>query len=261
MLKKTKITIFLSLVFGMLPIFCFAQNKAGTFQWTKFGKYKLPVNEKLTYSVKWNTMDIGAAVLETKNLKERYGRKAYNASLRITTNPMFSSLIDFNATFESVFDEESKASFEFKSKINQVGQTIEEVIAFNPVEQIYELRSNGEVKRGATAILTQDILTAIYSIRTLPLKTGNVYNLKVHSGDISYLLKLKVLRKERIKIKSGEFVCFVLEPLLEGGSEKFGLKGKMLIWIADNSKKVPCYFKLDSQIGLIIAELESISLR
>jgi hypothetical protein len=261
MLKKTKVTIFLSVVFGILPTFCFAQNKAETFQWIKFGKYKLSINEKLTYSVKWNTMDIGLAVLETKDLKERYGRKAYNTSLRITTNPFLSSLIELNATYESLFDEESKASFEFKSKMNQAGQVIEEVIIFDPAQQTYEVRSNGEVKRGTTAILTQDILTAIYSIRTLPLKTGNVYNLKVHSGDTSYPLKLKVLRKEKIKIKSGEFVCFVIEPSLEGGSEKFGLKGKMLIWIADNNKRVPCYFKLDSQIGLIIAELESIGLR
>jgi hypothetical protein len=245
----------------MLHIFCFAQNKAGTFQWIKFGKYKLPVNEKLTYCVKWNTMDIGVAVLETKNSKEKYGRKVYNTSLRITTNPLLNSLIDFNATFESLFDEESKASFEFKSKINQVGQTMEEVIIFNPAEQTYELRKSGEIKRGITAIYAQDILAAIYSIRTLPLKTSNVYNLEVHSGDTSYPLKLKVLRREKIKIKSGEFICFVLEPLLEGSSEKIGLKGKMLIWIADNNKRLPCYFKLESQIGLIIAELGSISLR
>jgi hypothetical protein len=260
MRKKIKlIIVFLTVTFLGFPIFCFAQNKSETFQWTKLGKYKLPVNEKLIYSVKWNTMDIGNAVLETKKLKERDGRKAYNAFLRVTTNPLLSSLIDLNATFESLFDEESKASLEFKSKINQVGQTIEEVIIFNPVEQTYELRSGKEIKRGTTEVRTQDILTAIYSLRSLALKTGDIYHLKIHSGDTSYPLKIKVLRKEKIKLKLGEVICFVVEPSFEGNSEKFGLKGKMLIWIVDNNRRVPCYLKLESQIGLIIAELESIA--
>jgi hypothetical protein len=260
MRKKTRLTIiWLTLEFFVFTISCFAKDKVETFQWTKFGKHKLPVNEKLTYSIKWNTMDIGMAALETKSLKEMYGRKAYSASLHITTNPLLSSLIDFNATFESLFDEESKASFEFKSKISQIKQTMEEVIIFNPVEQTYELRSGGKVKKGVIANHTQDILTAIYSIRTLALKNGNIYHLKVHFGDISYPLTIKVLRKEQVKIKSGDFVCFVVEPLLEGGSERFGLKGKLLIWITSDKRRAPCYFKLESQIGLIVAELESIA--
>jgi hypothetical protein len=66
-------------------------------------------------------------------------------------------------------------------------------------------------------------------------------------------LTIKVLRKEKVKIRLGEFNCFVIEPSLEGNSKELG---KMLIWIADDKRRLPCYFKLDSQIGLIIAELE-----
>jgi hypothetical protein len=264
MIKKIKLTVALAtVVFMLFPIFCFAQNKVETFNkrhsWTKLGKYKLQINKKLTYAVSWNSISLGDAILETKNLKNIGGRKAYNAFLRVTTKPFLSSLFDFNGVFESLFDEESKASFEFKSKMKQNGQTKEEIIIFNPVEQTYELRIAGEVKRGTTSRHTQDILAAIYSLRSLDLKSGNTYDLKVHSGESSYQLTIKVLRKEKIKIRLGEFNCFVIEPSLEGNSEKLGLSGKMLIWISDDKRRLPCYFKLDSQVGLIIAELESIA--
>jgi hypothetical protein len=70
-------------------------------------------------------------------------------------------------------------------------------------------------------------------------------------------LTIKVLRKEKIKIKLGEFNCFVIEPSLDGNSKELGLSGKILIWVSDDKRRLLCYFKLDSQIGLIIAELES----
>jgi hypothetical protein len=50
------------------------------------------------------------------------------------------------------------------------------------LKQTSELRIQGEVKRGITASHTQDILIAVYSIRSLILKLGNIYYLKIHSG-------------------------------------------------------------------------------
>jgi hypothetical protein len=264
MRKKTKLIIALiPVIFILFPFFCLSQDNVEIFNkshsWIRVGKYKLPTNEKLTYIIKWNSMDLGDAILETKDFKNIDGRKAYNVCLSVTTNPFLSSLFNFNAEFESLFDEESKASFEFKSKIKQNGHASEEVIMLNPIEETYELRNVGGVRRGQTSRHAQDILSAICSLRSLALKPGDIYNLKVHLGESSYPLTAKVLRKEKIKIRLGEFSCFLVELTLEGNSKDLGLNGKMLIWIVDNRKKHPCYFKLESQIGLIIAELESIT--
>jgi hypothetical protein len=62
MRKRAKLTITLiTVTFMLFPIFCFAQNKNETFNkihfWTKLGKYKLPINEKLTYGVSWNSVN------------------------------------------------------------------------------------------------------------------------------------------------------------------------------------------------------------
>ncbi|MDR1474524.1 MAG: DUF3108 domain-containing protein [Endomicrobium sp.] len=264
MIKRTKLIIALTtVVFILLPLLCFAQNNVEIFNkshsLTRVGKYKLPTNEKLTYIIKWSSMDFGDAILETEDFKSVGGKKAYNVRLRVTTNPFLNSLFNLNAEFESLFDEESKESFEFKSKIKQNGHESEEVIIFNPIEETYELRTVEGVRRGQTSRHTQDILSAICSLRCLALKPGDIYNLKVHLGELSYPLRVKVLRKEKIKIRLGEFNCFVVELTLEGNSKDLGLNGKMLVWIVDNKKKPPCYFKLESQIGLIIAELESIT--
>jgi hypothetical protein len=243
---------------------CFAKNSdarlSGGFPWAKSGGHGLPTDEKLAYAVSWNSVSLGNASLETRDSKGIGGRKTCSALLRIRTNPALSSFFDLNAVFESSFDEKSKASLKFKSKMEQNGQATEEIVVFDPIKQTYELQRFREVKKGSIEKDTQDVLALIYGIRNSALKPGSVYDLKVYSGGKSYQLVARVLGREKIKIRLGEFNCFVVELFLARAQE-LELDGKMLIWISDDKKRLPCYFKIDCSAGLIVAELEHVTTR
>jgi hypothetical protein len=268
MLKKIKILL------TLLSVFCFAgdsycfddlkskqlpfASRVSAYVWKKRGKYKIPKYEELKYTLLWNDMPAGKAVLELKGFVNVNNRKARRARLQYATESFLSSLFVANGEIESLFDDESKSSLEFSSKLVQNGkEKYEHTIVFNPASQTYEFKEDGLVKKGRTSKDVQDILTALCYIRTLPLKIGNKYTLNIQYEDKQHLLTIKALNKEKIRTNIGEFDCFVMEPLAVGEPSEIFLSNKMKIYITDDKKRMPALVKLESQIGLINAALES----
>jgi hypothetical protein len=271
MLKKIKILL------TLLSVFCFAgksycfdnlkpkqlssASKKSAYVWKKRGKYQIPKYEKLKYTLLWNDMPAGKAVLELKGFVDVNKRKARCACIQYATESFLSSFFAVDGEIESLFDDESKSSLKFSSKLIQNGkEKYEHTIVFNPASQTYEFKEEGLVKKGHAPKDIQDILTALCYIRTLPLKTGNKYTLNIQYEDKQHLLTIKTLDKEKIMTNIGEFDCFVIEPLACEPTEIF-LSNKMRIYITDDKKRIPALIKLESQIGLINAVLESVETR
>jgi hypothetical protein len=182
--------------------------------WKKRGKYQIPEYEKLNYNLSWNTIPFGKASLELKGFVNVNGRKAHYAQLEFTTSSFLTSLYSIEGKIESLFDKESKSSLKFSSRIIQNEQENYEYITIDPISSTYELKNKKMLKKGYTAKDVQDILTALFYIRSIPLKIGTKYDLNIQLGDLSYPLTIKVIRKEMIKTNNGEFNCFFIDYLL-----------------------------------------------
>ncbi|MCA6071052.1 MAG: HAD-IIIA family hydrolase [Endomicrobium sp.] len=282
-IKNTKkINILLSIL-AISSVLCFAQNSysSGDFKtaqdsfvsqklaserkkldenkkryvWQKRGKYQIPEYEKLKYTILWNFIPVGEASLELNGFRNERGRKARYARLDLVTKSFLNSFYDISGTFESLFDEESKSSFQFISKTLQNGIQKSEHLFFEPVEQTYQLHVDGTIQKGKTAQYAQDILAALCYVRTLHLKVGSKYNLNIHSGNSSYPLTVKVLKKELIKIEQKSFNCFVVEPFVSDDANIMDLGGKMTIWITDDKQRMPVCVSVESQLGPISATI------
>lgn len=225
--------------------------------WQKRGKYQIPEYEKLKYTILWNFIPVGEASLELNGFRKELGRKARHVHLDLVTKSFLNSCYAISATLDSLFDEESKSSFQFISKILQNGIQKNEHLFFDPVEQTYQLHVDGTIQKGKTAQYAQDILTALCYVRTLHLKVGGKHDLNVHSGDSSCLLTVKVLKKELIKIGQKSFDCFVIESSVSDGANIIDLCGKMTIWITDDKQRMPvCVSIEESQLGIISAIID-----
>jgi hypothetical protein len=226
--------------------------------WQKRGKYQLPKYEKLIYNVLWNFVPAGDAVLELKGFNNIDSRKAHHIYLYFSTKSFFDSFYALKGTGESWFDDESKSSLKFRSNIYQGSQTKYEQLDFYPIEKTYLLNDNGILQKGNTKKYEEDVLTALYYIRIIPLKIGGKYALDVHSGNLSWSLTVKVLRKEKIKINLGEFNCFVIEPVIDKDLDLINSTYKMIMWLTDDKKRIPICFKAETPVGSINAVLESV---
>ncbi len=64
-------------------------------------------------------------------------------------------------------------------------------------------------------------------------------------------------KKERVKVDAGEFDCVVVDPILRA-TGLFKSKGRLLVWLTDDERKLPVQMKSKIFIGYITAELKEI---
>ena len=121
----------------------------------------------------------------------------------------------------------------------------------------------GEAPRVITAVLegpTQDIVSAIYFLRTQPLTPGQTFNIAVSdSGRVYQVPATVVAEKKKMKSVLGkvEVVRVDVEVFGPGRPVEEG-KGKMSIWVTSDERHVPIKARLSHDIGTLDITLKSI---
>ena len=117
-------------------------------------------------------------------------------------------------------------------------------------------RAYYEDKNIPIAPRTQDVLSAFYYVRSLPLKVGHTIALANHTDGKNYPLLIKVLGEERVKVEAGTFDCIVVEPFLRAPGI-FRQKGRLTVWLTNDKYKIPVLMKSKAVIGSVSAVLKS----
>ncbi|MEM7111763.1 MAG: DUF3108 domain-containing protein, partial [Chloroflexota bacterium] len=102
----------------------------------------------------------------------------------------------------------------------------------------------------------QDVLSALYYVRTLDLEPGTSTTFRVHADEKNVDMELKVHGRERVKTDAGTFDCLVVEPyiLLDSGLYD-SKKGKLVMYLTDDERKMPVKFKIKVTFGSIVLSL------
>jgi hypothetical protein len=121
----------------------------------------------------------------------------------------------------------------------------------------------GQAPRVITAVLegpTQDIVSAIYFLRTQPLTPGQTFNIAISdSGRVYQVPATVVAEKKKMKSVLGkvEVVRVDVEVFGPGRPVEEG-KGKMSIWVTNDERHVPIKARLSHDIGTLDITLKSI---
>jgi len=121
----------------------------------------------------------------------------------------------------------------------------------------------GQAPRVVTAALegpTQDIVSAIYFLRTLDLTPGNSFTIPVSdSGRVFQVPARVVAEKKKMKSVLGKVSVVRIDVDLFGpGRPVEEGKGKMSIWVTDDERRVPIKARLSHDIGQLDITLKSI---
>jgi DNA/RNA endonuclease YhcR with UshA esterase domain len=144
-------------------------------------------------------------------------------------------------TSEAVFDQESKKVEYTERDPNNAGQA----------------------PRVITAVLdgpTQDIVSAIYFLRTQPLTPGQTFNIAISdSGRVYQVPANVVVEKKKMKSVLGKVEVVRVDVGLFGpGRPVEEGKGKMSIWVTSDERHVPIKARLSHDIGTLDITLKSI---
>jgi hypothetical protein len=108
---------------------------------------------------------------------------------------------------------------------------------------------------------TQDIVSAIYFLRTLPLTPGVTFNVAISdSGRVYQVPASVVAEKKKMKSVLGKVSVVRIDVDLFGpGRPVEDGKGKMSIWVTNDERRVPVKARLSHDIGTLDITLRSIN--
>jgi len=211
--------------------------------------------EKLVFDVQYGIVNAGEASLEIRNISVFDSIACYNIVSNARTNDVFSVFFKVRDRFVSLMDTTDLVSLRYEKHIREGKFKRDESVVFDQKGH----RAIYKDKEVPIAPRTQDVLTAMYYVRTLPLAPGQNIALANHTDGKNYPLLIKVLGRERVTVEAGTFDCVIVEPVLRGPAI-FQQKGRVTVWVTDDQYRVPVLVKSKVVIGAVSAVLKSYKL-
>jgi hypothetical protein len=210
------------------------------------------VGETLTYDVSWSSyVSAGTAVVAVKEKKPSFDSTAYYIVAEARPAPLLAKLYTLYYKLDtlldaytllpqrgSVYSEEGKRH-RFKTTRFDRGQQ----------KAYFEYQSGNTVKADfAVPAFTQDALSAIYVLRSIPLKAGDHMTMPVSDDGITYRLAIDVGAAERIRTPIGEMSAWKVRPVLT--DDKGQSVGRNLaVWISDDAHRYPVKIQAELAVG------------
>jgi hypothetical protein len=203
--------------------------------------------ERLKFSVQYGFIKAGSAYLEVPEVKEWRGRPVYTLVARAESNSFFSRFYKVRNRIESFWDTTGHYSVRYAENRREGGSKTQNEVLFDYKNQ------EALYQDGRTAPIpphVQDALSSFYYTRLQSLPLGGSLVFDYHASHKSQPMEVKVLGRERVKTPAGTFDCVVIEPILKAGGI-FKNKGRLVIWLTEDERRMPVMMKSKVAIGSI----------
>ncbi len=210
------------------------------------------VGEYLKFSVQYGIIHAGSAYLEVPRAEDVNGHPVFLLQARAESNGFFSTFYKVRNKIQSYWDRDGHFSWRYSENRREGGFRAQNDMTFD-----YD-RMEARYKDGRTFAIpphVQDALSAFYYSRTQALPLGGSIVFDYHASRKSLPLEVKVLGREKIETPAGKFNCVAIEPLLKAGGI-FKKKGRLVIWITDDERRMPVLMKSKVTVGSISVVLQ-----
>ena len=103
----------------------------------------------------------------------------------------------------------------------------------------------------------QDVLSAIYFIRTQNLEVGKSFRISIADGGHVYEVPVKVVEKKRMKTVLGRVNVLRVDPELFGPDRLINQEqGEFSIWVTDDHRRVPVSVRVKTDYGTFDIKLK-----
>ncbi|OQX82904.1 hypothetical protein B6D60_11405 [candidate division KSB1 bacterium 4484_87] len=210
------------------------------------------VKEKLTFIIRYGPIKAGTAIMSIPRVVKKMGRKCYKIQTEAKSSAFFSAFFKVRDKVISYMDAKGLFSWGFEKHLREGKYHSDRFVVY---DQYHGWAVTNKKDSLRIPPCVHDILTSFYFIRTQKLEVGKSLFLDNHADNKLYPLEIKVHKKERIRVKAGTFNCIVVEPILRAEG-LFKSKGRLLVWLTDDERKIPVQMKSKILIGYITAELK-----
>jgi hypothetical protein len=209
--------------------------------------------EILDYELQYGVMNVGRARLETLEVETYRGRRALGLLSRARSAKWIDSVYKVRDEISSLLDLDSLSSLRFTKHLREGNYSSDSEAEYFQEEGVARYADGSE---SPLIPGSQDILSALFTLRAFPLREGMVLHIPVHDGKKSYPLRVAVVGREQVETPLGSFDCVVLEPTLQSQG-LFKSEGRMLIYLSDDARRLPVKLKARAPVGAFTSELQA----
>jgi hypothetical protein len=204
--------------------------------------------EVLEFDVGWSTfVTAGTATVSVKEKKPSYGSTAYYILAEGRPTSLVSKLYTLYYKADTLLDSFSLlpqrgSLYSEEGKRHRMKTTI-----FNQAAKkaTYEVETRTVVKKDlAIPGFTQDALSAIYVLRSIPFKAGDKFNMPVSDNGQIYKVQMQVGAVEPVKTGLGTINGLRIVPVITG-PDKDSPRG-LALWLSDDARRLP--LKMEAQL-------------
>ena len=213
--------------------------------------------EKIDFSVSWMGIVAGTTTMSVAKKQEDIPQKALMLFLETRTNKFVSKFYKVRNKIESLIDSEDFSAISFHANLRQGRHKKDKEIFFDWENKRLTFIKNGKEGSHDVPQKTFDSLSSFYYLRTRELIPGKDIKINTFSNGKLYNVTVKILKRERIRVKAGDFDTIKVQPLIKH-NDVFKNKGDIFIWLTDDDKKIPVLIKTKVKIGHVKAELTNL---
>jgi hypothetical protein len=213
------------------------------------------VAETLHYDIGWQSIVAAHGKMYVNEPIDTNGRLCYPIYSTVKTTSFFSTFFRVQDSALTMMDVRELFPLRFEKYLREGNYRSDRIADFDPELGLCYTPSDTLV----VPPYVQDALSLLFYVRTLELEPGQDFEVENYDGKNVYTLTVRVLRRERVKVKAGTFSAIVVEPLLQAAG-LFKHEGRLTVWLSDDRLHLPILMKSKVLVGSIVAELTDYSL-
>jgi len=214
--------------------------------------------EKLTYGIYWTVIRAGTATLEMLPSEPVDGVAALHLRALAQTTPFIDHFYKVRDTIESWVDTGVTRALLYKKDQIEGDYERHYVVRFDRNGNVAYRYSKGVLKNAVIIPSgTFDPLSILILCRVKPLAVGKEFAAPVTDGEKCVNGTARVVRRETITTKAGEFDTLLVEPDVRdiGGVFRKSPNAKLQVWVTNDARRIPVLVKSAVIVGSFSMEL------
>lgn len=208
------------------------------------------IGERLEYDVKFGFLKVGSGRMEVLGMEPVRGRDAWHTSFTVKGGTFFYKVDD---RMESWIDIETFASLRYVQELHEGKRDRERRFEIYPDRLVYTENDGPEQPTTRDPL---DDASFLYFIRTVPLSVGQTYDFPRYFKPDRNPVRVRVLRKESVKVPAGRFDAVVIQPIIKAKGI-FSEDGRAEIWLSDDDRHMMLQLKSNLSFGSLNLYLKS----
>jgi len=229
------------------------------------------VGEKLHYEVNFSKLIFGGTVGEVKLsvAGAESSAKAPQLALKaeLSSKGFFPKLfgIKVRDTYSAIVNAQDMGLHESVRSLAEGNNRREQKAIINrdagrvtfTERSLADKKAEPKTKEAPSPAWIQDILSAMYFVRTQPLDEGAVIEIPISDAGEVYHIEVVTEKREAVQVGAGKFQAVRLNAKIFDG-RFIRRSGEMLLWVSDDARRLPVRARLKFSGATVTVDLKSL---